>query len=285
MMALLKFLAAVIVMAVLGATFWYVREVRDRVAVPQLEASELLDRIAEADGAEINPGDLAFERAVELVATGQYEEAEEKLRFIVNFDPGSGAADEARRILGEMHLDRVLSTEDMEGKSIHTVVSGDSFLRIAKQHDTTLDCMMHLNGLHGLDRLHPGDELVVMPLNFDLKVDVTRKRLGLWNEGKIVKTYRIQDLRLPRGVKGVARTQVKNKLGFYQGRTCSTTHENYRASSKVLTLGVRGLQIRGVPAADEEAPGNGFFVTEEDMEELVLLIRAGNDVEIRFTKR
>ena len=28
---------------------------------------------------------------------------------------------------------------------------------------------MHLNGLQGLDRLHPGDELVVMPLNFDLK--------------------------------------------------------------------------------------------------------------------
>ena len=284
MMALLKFLAAVIVLAVLGATIWYVREVRDQVAVPQLEASELLDRMAEADGAEINPGDLAFERAVELVATGRYEEAEEKLRFIVNFDPSSGAADEARRILGEMHLDRVLSTEEMEGKSVHKVVGGDSFFKIAKQYDTTLDCMMHLNGLHGLDRLHPGDELVVMPLNFDLKVDVTRKRLGLWKEGNIVKTYRIEEVRLPRGVKGTARTQVKNKLGFYRGRTCATVNENYRGSSKVLTLGTRGLQIRGVPAVDEEDPGNGFFLAETDMEELVLLIRAGNEVEIRFTK-
>ena len=64
MMALLKFLAALIVLAVLGATLWYVREVQDRVAVPQLEASELLERMSDTDGAEINPGDLAFERAV-----------------------------------------------------------------------------------------------------------------------------------------------------------------------------------------------------------------------------
>ena len=95
MMALLKFLAALVVFAVSGChRVWYVREVRDRVAVPQLEDA----RVAGADARrgeaeEVEPGDLAFERAVELVATGRYEEAEEKLRFIVNFDPGSGAAD------------------------------------------------------------------------------------------------------------------------------------------------------------------------------------------------
>lgn len=284
MMALLKFLATVVVLVVLGGTVLYVREVRDRVAVPQLEASELLDQMAEADGAEINPGDLAFERAVELVATGQYEEAEEKLRFVVNLAPGSGAADEARRILGEMHLDRVLSTEEMEGKSIHKVVSGDSFFKIAKKYETTLDCMMHLNGLHGLDRLHPGDELVVMPLNFELKTDVARQRLELWKTGNIVKTYRIEDQRLPRGMKGVVRTKVKNKLGFHEGRTVSPVSEDYRAAAKVLTLGTRGLQIRGRPDDDEENPGNGFFLAAPDMEELVLLVRAGNEVEIRFPK-
>lgn len=285
MMALLKFLATLVVFAVLGATCWYVREVRDRVAVPQLEDSELLEQMATGEGAEINPGDLAFERAVELVATGRYDEAEEKLRFIVNFDPNSGAADEARRILGEIHLDRVLSTEDMEGKSIYKVVGGDSFLKIAKKHETTLDCIMHLNGLQGMDRLHPGDELVVMPLNFDLKLDVERKRLSLWKAGNFVKTYRILDTRVPRGLSRVTRTQVRNKTGVHEGKAYPTTSDFYRGASKVLTLAVRGLQIRGVPGEDEDDPGNGFFLAEADMEELVLLLRAGNAVEIRLAKK
>ena len=95
------------------------------------------------------------------MATGQFDDAREKLLFIVNFYPLSNSAAEARRLLGELNLDEILSTDVMEGKSVHTVVSGDSFLKIANKYDTTLDCIMHLNGLQRLDRLHPGDELVV----------------------------------------------------------------------------------------------------------------------------
>ena len=283
MMALIKFLAAMVVLAVLVVTALYVLEVRSRVAEPQLEASELQEQLRSAEGAEINPGDLAFERSIELVATGRYAEAEEKLQFIVNFDPSSGAAEEARRILGELHLDRLLSTDVMEGKSVHKVVSGDSFLKIAKMYRTTLDCMMHLNGLHGLDRLHPGDELVVMPLDFNLRVDVIRKRLSLWKEGRFVKAYRVEESRLPSGATGAVRTVVKNKAGYFRGRSYRTSEENYRESSKVLSLGTGGIRIREVPAADEEDPGKGIFLAGPDMEELVLLMRVGNEVEVRYT--
>ena len=141
MMGVIKALAAIIVLAILAGTALYVKEVKAQVAVPQLEI--LQEEVVKG----VEPGGLAFERAVERLALGKYEEAEEKLQFVVNFDPGSDAATEARRILGEFHLDRYLSTEHMEGKKIHVVCSGDSFLEIAKQYETTIDCIVHLTGL------------------------------------------------------------------------------------------------------------------------------------------
>jgi len=282
-MVVIKFFAAIAVLGILGATAWYVKEVKERVATPRLEEARLLDKM-ESDGpAEVEPSDLAFQRAVELMATRRYGEAEETLQFIVNFDPGSEAADEARRILGEMHLDRLLSAEEMDGKEIHMVERGDSFLKIAKKYRTTLDCLMHLNGLQGLDRLHPGDELLVMPLDFNLKIDVPRKRVSIWKNGKFVKAYRIARARIGRNSAGVVRAKVKNKVGYYQGRTYPTLSEHYRAASKVLTLSAGGVRIREMPGEDGEDPGRGVFLQEPDMEELVLLMRVGNEVEVRYT--
>jgi hypothetical protein len=51
----------------------------------------------------------------------------------------------------------------------------------------------------------------------------------------------------------------------------------------VLILDHQGLQLREVVEADEENPGRGFFLCESDMEELALLLRVGNEVEVRFT--
>ena len=84
-MIVIKLFAALVVLGILGATAWYVKEVKDRVAVPQMEAAQLLASMETDSPEEVEPGDLAFQRAIELVATGRYEEAEEKLQFIVNF--------------------------------------------------------------------------------------------------------------------------------------------------------------------------------------------------------
>lgn len=278
MMAVIKALAAVVVLAVLAATAWYVKKVKDEVAVPQLKA---LPAVEEVD--EVEPGDIAFERAVEQLALGDYEAAEERLQFVVNFDPGSEAAAEARRILGELHLDRYLSTENMDGKRIHQVVGGDSFLKIAKQYDTTIDCLVHLNGLMRLDRLHPGDELIVMPLNFNLRIDLPRKRLGVWKDGRFVTSYEIVDVRLGHSGSGVIRTKVRNKQGFLNGRSFPTTSDDYRGANKILTLEARGLRILGKGEDSSEVAQRGIFLKENDMEELVLLTRVGNGVEVRYT--
>ena len=43
-------------------------------------------------------------------------------------------------------------------------------------HQSSLDCLMHLNGLLDLNRLQPGDELVVMPLNLRVVIDPPARR-------------------------------------------------------------------------------------------------------------
>lgn len=277
MMGVIKALAAIIVLAILAGTALYVKEVKAQVAVPQLEI--LQEEVVKG----VEPGGLAFERAVERLALGKYEEAEEKLQFVVNFDPGSDAATEARRILGELHLDRYLSTEHMEGKKIHVVCSGDSFLEIAKQYETTIDCIVHLNGLMRLNQLHPGDELVVMRLNFNLRIDLPRKRLGVWKDGRFVTSYSIQNVRLGHSGSGVVRTKVKNKQGFLEGKSYPTTSDFYRAADKLMTLEIKGLRILGESQEAGEGPGKGIFLKESDMEELVLLTRVGNGVEVRYS--
>ena len=39
------------------------------------------------------------------------------------------------------------------------------------------------------------------------------------------------------------------------------------------------------PTAEEEEPGRGFFLNRPDMEELALLLRVGNEVELRHGGR
>jgi hypothetical protein len=56
----------------------------------------------------VDPGEKAFQKAHELLALGDINEAREKLTAIVNVFPTSSRAPSARRIVGEMNLDEIL---------------------------------------------------------------------------------------------------------------------------------------------------------------------------------
>ena len=279
MMTIVKVFAALLVLAVLGATFVLVERLREETVVPQLPADMGTVEAAPV----VQPGEGAFERARELLATGQFERAREKLEFLVGVYPSSASAGEARRILGELNLDDLLSTDEMEGKTTYAVKSGDNFTRIAASHDTTLDCIMHMNGLQQMNKLYPGDELVLLPLRFNIKIDVSRKRLSLYKEGRLLKAYNLTAART-RDSRGILRAKIGQKIGLLEnGSSVSPVRfESYRNSRKVLILDHRGLQIRQGDSTDGKDGGRGFFLSEADMEELSLLLRVGNEVEVRF---
>lgn len=241
---------------------------------------------ADANLPEIDPGAKVFEKAREMIAIGDLPGARERLRTVVSIYPRSKAAPEARRIVGEMNLDELLSVANMEGKEIHIVRSGESFLGIAAKHNTTLDCIMYMNGLMDLKGLHPGEEMIVMPLELRLLVEPGRKALSLWNGGKFVKEYPL----VSSGVgsqKGGLKTKIASKSGLVGDRRVTPGMPAYRESTKTFTLEKSPLQIRSVDpagpkaAGDDASPGSGFYLSVEDAEELALLLRPGNEVEIR----
>lgn len=271
----IKIVAALLVLGIMGATAWVVWQAKESMGMPVVEQEQVVAMLEATEMPDIEPGERAFQKAHELIALGRATEAKDKLLYIVNFYPSSPSAPEARRILGEMNLDELLSTEHMEGKRTHTVKRGESFLAITNSEQSTLDCLMHLNGLLDLNRLHPGDELVVMALNLRVTVAPAAKTLTLWDGGRFVKEYRL----LSADAGGAtARTTIDGKAGIKGEKKVQPGMEGYRESKKRITLGKGGLVI-GEQEGDEQ-PGKGFFLSGPDMEELALVLRVGNEVEI-----
>ena len=250
--------------------------------------SEVIGRKPDADFAkmldstelpDIDPGEKAFQKAHELLALGQLAEGREKLNTIINVFPSSSTAPAARRIVGEMNLDEVLSTSHMEGKQLHVVKRGNSFLGIAAEHDTTLDIIMHLNNMMELKNIQPGEELVVMPLNFRILIEPQRKSLSLWDGGRFIRDYPIIHLGVPSPLPP-GKTTISSKLAELQGKRVAPQAKEYRSAEKIIQIAKPSLLIRGAAENSEEFP-RGIILRPHDMEEVSLLTRTGNDVEIR----
>ncbi len=243
---------------------------------PDAEFAKMLDA---AELPDIDPGEKTFQKAHELLALGKLDEAREKLITIINIYPSSSTAPVARRIVGDMNLDNVLSSSHMDGKSVVTVKRGNSFLGIAGQNQTTLDMMMYLNNMMELGNLQPGDELTVLPLNFRILIEPARMTLSLWDDGRFIRDYPIIHL----GVTGklpVGKSAISSKVARLGGKPVQPQSKAYRAAEKVIQITKPTLVISGAPEDSEEFP-RGIILRPEDMEEISLLTRVGNEVEIR----
>lgn len=292
---LIKLVAGAVVFGVTvftGLLVWHVQmEPLDGIfskLVPVQFDPQPIDTLPKADATlpEIDPGAKVFEKAREMIATGDLPGARERLRTVVSIYPRSKAAPEARRIVGEMNLDDLLSASHMEGKQIHIVRPGESFLGIAAKHNTTLDCIMHLNGLMDLKGLQPREELVVMSLELRVMIEPARKVLSLWDGGRFVKEYPLLSMDIP-ARQAAMRTKISSKSGIAGDRRVTPGMKDYRESAKVFALEKTSLQIRSLDMSakpedgEDLSPGPGFHLAPEDAEELALLLRPGNEVEIR----
>lgn len=243
---------------------------------PDAEFAKMLDS---TELPHIDPGERAFQKAHELLAVGKLDEAREKLTAIVNVFPSSSSAPIARRIVGEMNLDEVLSTTHMEGKKIHVVKRGNSFLSIAGEYKTSIDCTMYLNGMMELKNIQPGEEIVVMPLEFRLLVDPQHKLLSIWDGGRFLREYPILHCNVA-GKLAAGRTTISSKLAELAGHPVLPQSKDYRGAEKIIVAGKPPFQIRGAAETADASP-QGIVLRSQDMEEVSLLTRIGNEVEIR----
>jgi len=292
---LIKIVAGLLVLGVVIFTGMLVRHVRQEPMggifgelVPvSIDASPLID-LPEADSElpEIDPGAKVFEKAREMIAVGDLQGARDKLRTVVSIYPRSKAAGEARRIVGEMNLDELMSAGRMNNKEVYVVQRGDSYLGIAGKYRTTLDMIMHLNGLMDLRSLQPGDELVVMPLEFKVRIEPGEKMLSLWDGGRFVREYPI--LAMVGAPSGDMKTKIDGKSGVFGDRRIPPSAAGYRGATKVFSIDRVPAVITAMPekgAAKEEDLAQGLYLAPADAEELAVLLRVGNEVEFRSSTR
>jgi hypothetical protein len=239
---------------------------------------EFVKMLESADLPDVDPGEKAFQKAHELLALGKLDEAREKLNSIITLYPASASAPMARRIVGEMNLDDILSSAHMAGKQNYVVKRGDSYLAIAARHQTSIDCIMHFNSMMELRSIQPGDELILLPLHFRILIEPQRNTVTLMEGDRFVREY--QALHLASIPPGTHKTTIKSKGAELDGRSVKAETKDYRAANKSITLAKPALQFRGWDG-NGDRPSGGILLRPQDIEEICLLTRPGNEVEIR----
>lgn len=298
---LIFLIAAGLAAGCIAVAYWiWENMIRHELAVRQ----ELKD-MKSSPHALPDPGAKRFDAAVDLIRGGQHEQGREALYRLLQQFPESPTCAEARRIIGEMNMDLLFSPSQLAGKKDYIVQPGDSLSLIARKNNTNMEMLQRMNGLIGIT-LHPGDHLLVVPLEFDVVVDVSAKSVWLVRKGRFFKEFSAFDVKLPPNVKVPADTSVAAKEALLDGRNIATSDPRSIHAEKWVRAARPGITFRTIPVAKAivvdpapppasagrkktgrgaspgqaddplPAPDSGIFMAKEDLEELFALVRQGS---------
>ena len=295
--SVIRLIAAIVVFAILAGTLvvakrYFFEENSQLEPANKLESmipvdtasedavSALIAKLEVENLPDVTPGERAFESARGLLIKGDYLAAEEKLKYVNTYYPTAVSAPEARRILGEMNMDRLLLGQEFAKFETYKVKKGDSFYKIVRDHQTNLDLLMLLNGLERTDRLHPGDIFNILRLNFRVVIDLRRSEVSLWDGPRYIKGYAIKASSLAKG-RGTRKTEIVAVEAQLQGRRIKLPDSRYHAAEKIIALKRPQAEIRPFKGK-KEAGVVAVYLDLADMEELALLLKSSNSVEIRY---
>ncbi|HRX54710.1 MAG: LysM peptidoglycan-binding domain-containing protein [Verrucomicrobiales bacterium] len=305
-MARFRLILAFFALATLAAGVIAVAYFWEKVVKPQqIVVTKIDERKHRKGGPDIELPDLGkreFDAAMALVKEGELLGARDRLYYLLKFFPESKTVAEAKRIIGEINLDLLLSGIPMEGKTEYVVKSGDALVSIARRNKCTVDYILRANA-NTSPVIHPGDRLTVTDLDFTVVVDASDKALRVESKGRLFKEYPIVELNIPHSVKPPVSTTVTEKVAWYGDRSVNFTQVEYLQAKKWLKSGKLGLMIRAYetpglraePVAKDrsqkvdknaaatpretEAPV-GVLMDPADMDELFTIVRG--DIPLKF---
>lgn len=273
---------AVLAVTVLGAYYMY----RENI-VPEQKRKEEVAALLKQKGPKADPGKKVFDQAMELIRKREMEAAHEKLMEIIDVYRDSERYEPARVVLGEMNMDRLFSRVPMPGKLEYTVgrTRQDNLNAIAAKFRTTIAYIKRVNNLLGTV-IHPGDRLVLYPLDFEVEVRLQDKRVTLLKDGRYFKDYTIVGHHLPFARMG-RETTVAETPGWIGEKKIRPDDERYTASGKWIQTASKGSRAGIIfcpeppppPEGQQPSPA-GIYLSAEDMHELSTIIRPG--IPLRF---
>ncbi|MDH4410458.1 MAG: LysM peptidoglycan-binding domain-containing protein [Verrucomicrobiales bacterium] len=280
-MARFKFLLAFIALlicggGVAGAYFYW-----KKFAQPELVVNR---HISGKGGGTLERPDLGkrhFDAALALLREGELVSARDRLVYLMQYFPESATYEEARRIVGEVNMDLLLSKIPMPGKVEHKVRRGEALVTIASRNQTTIDYIMRANGKTS-EFIFPDEPLTVYPLRFRVEISLGKDTVTVFDGEALFKEYQILDRNLPSDIKAPVATTVSERVAWYGDQPVNFTHPAYMSCAKWIRTGKIGLFIRQSNPGGEggESRPYGVMLANEDLEELFTILRVGSKVDL-----
>ncbi len=273
----LSFLAATLFLAI-----YYIK----KDYLPERQAIEEIANYYAEPPPPPDPGAKLYDEAMALLKNGEVDAGKATLLRLMAIYEDSARFADARRVVGEINMDQLLSKRPMPGKLDYVVKRGDALAAIARNNHTTLEYIKLINHTDGVT-IHPGDRLVLFPLEFGIEIDLGAKDLGLTHQGKLFKAYPILAYELPPTFRLPVELKASSKTAWIGDETIRPTDERLSDSTKWIQCSRPGSQLGITIAAgdvsDEEKKRlpTGIFVADKDMEELYTIVREGAIVEIK----
>lgn len=281
-MARFKLVLAFFALMVMSAGVAYAAYFFQKYVRPQQEVE--IQIAGKSDEKKPDLGKKHYDQAIKFIKEGELLSARNRLQYMLEIYPESPTMPEAKRVLGEVNLDLIISKIPMEGKSQYRVKPGDALSRIASNNKTTIDYIMRANS-KTRTLIYPKEELTVFDLNGSVVIDLDGATLTIMDGEKFIKEYQIHDVNLPSQFPtSSVNTTISSKVAKHGGRVLKFTDTNYLNSQKWIRSGRNGLIIRQyIPEdqLDEGAPKPyGVMLSSEDMEELFTILRHGSSVKV-----
>ena len=253
----------------------------DRIK-PKQQLFEEVKKLKNIPTQKVDYGLPVYAEAISLIRNKDIHNGVSKLHDLLKFYPESDKCNEANRIIGEYNCDSIFARSDSVFKSEYEVKRGDALNSIAQTFECTPGYILKINRRLGTS-IQPGERLVVCDLNYSVMIKLTDSHIILMNQDeKLIKKYKINQFKLPQGCPNSLDTKIKGLVVGDGAKFISLGSKEFASSYKQIRFDRRGLNISKLSNdADENTYSTGFFVSQEDLEELAILLKSGINVYIR----
>ncbi|HUT37400.1 MAG TPA: L,D-transpeptidase family protein [Planctomycetota bacterium] len=135
--------------------------------------------------------DAVLSKADEELAAGKTVDAYRTLSNALLSDPKAKRGEEIRSRLVKLSEEAFFAGKVVAPFAVlYKVVAGDSLIKVAGKHKTTVELLRRINGIKG-DILRIGQNLKIVPGGFDVAVDKSDFHLTVTKDGFWVREFRI----------------------------------------------------------------------------------------------